>query len=53
MGGGDSRGADDVIDAGTWTINDDPVTLYLGSYDAWGIDVLDPYFVGLVDSPLL
>jgi hypothetical protein len=31
---GDSRGVDDVVDVGTRTINDDPVAMYLGYYDA-------------------
>ena len=29
MGGGDSRGADDVVDASTGTIDDDLVAMYL------------------------
>jgi hypothetical protein len=33
MGGGDSHGADDVVDASTKTIDDDPVTMYLGYHD--------------------
>jgi hypothetical protein len=30
-----SRGANDVVDVdvGTWTIDDDPVAMYLGYYD--------------------
>jgi hypothetical protein len=30
MGGGDSRGIDDVVDIGTRTIDDDPMVMYLG-----------------------
>jgi hypothetical protein len=30
MGGGDSHGADDVVDASTETIDDDLVAMYLG-----------------------
>jgi hypothetical protein len=33
MGGGDSRGADNIIGAGACTIDDDPVAMYLGHYD--------------------
>jgi hypothetical protein len=32
MGGGDSHDADDVVEAGTGTI-DDSVAMYLGDYD--------------------
>jgi hypothetical protein len=33
MGGGDSRGADNFVDIGTRTIDDDPVAMYLGYTD--------------------
>jgi hypothetical protein len=33
IGGGDSRGADDIIDAGTGTIDDDTVAMYLSYHN--------------------
>ena len=51
MGGGDSRGANNVVNEGTF--DDDLVAMCLGYYDVWGIDVSNAYFAGLVDSPLL
>jgi hypothetical protein len=50
MGGGDSCGVDDVVDAGTWTIDDDLVVMYLGYHDIRGLDASDVYFVGLIVS---
>ena len=41
MGGGDSHGAGDVDDAGTDTLDDDPVARYLGYYSIWDIDASD------------
>jgi hypothetical protein len=32
MGSGDSHGADNVIDVGAKTLNDNPVAMYLGYY---------------------
>jgi hypothetical protein len=34
MGGGDSYGADNVVDTGTEIVNDDLVAMYLDYYDA-------------------
>jgi hypothetical protein len=53
MGGGDSCGVDDIVDAGTWTIDDDLVVMYLGYHDIQGLDASDVYFVGLVVSPFV
>jgi hypothetical protein len=55
MGGGDSHGADDVVnvDASVETFDDDPMALYLSYFDVWGIDASDAYFVGLIDNLLL
>ena len=53
MVGCDSRTADDVIDGGTVTIDNDPVAMYLGYHGVWCLDTLGVYFVGLVVSPLL
>jgi hypothetical protein len=33
VGGGDSRGVDDIVDTGIEIIVDDPITIYLGYYD--------------------
>ena len=45
MGGGDSCGANDVVDIGIRTIDDDLVAMYMSYYDVWGLDVSDVYFV--------
>ena len=48
MGGGDSHGADDVVNVGAETLDDNLVAMYLGYYSIWDIDASDVHCLGIV-----